>query len=59
MVSRSHKTTQHPEPAWIGFAKFLWIALLVVMVFLLAHTMVRHDFFTGGGLNYRSTTTHP
>ncbi|MGA8214295.1 MAG: hypothetical protein WB799_11930 [Candidatus Sulfotelmatobacter sp.] len=33
---------------WLGIGKFLFIVVLAVLFFLLAHNMVRHRFFRGG-----------
>jgi hypothetical protein len=38
---------------WLGIVKFLFLALLIVIVFLLAQDMVRHRFFRGGRVNQR------
>jgi hypothetical protein len=59
MTPKLRKTLQHPQPGWIGCVKFLWIVFLTVTFFLLAQTMVRHGFFTGGSLDYRSTAPRP
>jgi hypothetical protein len=42
----------------LAFAKFLFIAILAVTLLLLARSMVRHHFFSGGQLN-RNQTTEP
>jgi hypothetical protein len=36
---------------WLGIGKFLFIVVLAVLFFLLAHNMVRHRFFRGGWSN--------
>jgi|GEM_PF-793295 hypothetical protein len=36
---------------WLGIGKFLFIVVLAVLFFLLAHNMVRHRFFRGGWRN--------
>jgi hypothetical protein len=41
-----------PSP-WLGFVKFLLLAILVGAIFLLAQTMVRHRFFRGGWVDQR------
>jgi len=38
---------------WLGIVKFLFLALLIAIVFLLAQDMVRHRFFRGGRVNQR------
>jgi hypothetical protein len=40
-----------PEPRtspWIGIVKFLLLAILIAMIFLLGQQMVSHRFFRGG-----------
>jgi hypothetical protein len=36
---------------WSGIGKLLSIAVLALLFFLLAHSMVRHRFFRGGWRN--------
>jgi hypothetical protein len=36
---------------WLGIGKFLFIVVLALLFFLLAHRMVRHRFFRGGWRN--------
>ena len=36
-----------PSP-WMGFVKFLLVAILIGLIFLLGEEMVRHRFFRGG-----------
>ena len=36
---------------WLGFAKFLFIVVLTVLLFVLVNNMVRHHFFSGGQQN--------
>lgn len=40
---------------WLGTGKFLFIVVLAVLVFLLAHNIVRHRFFRGGWRNQHSS----
>jgi hypothetical protein len=42
----------------VGFAKFLFIVIFAVTLLLLARSMVRHHFFSGGQLN-QSETAEP
>ncbi len=39
------------RPIRLGIGKFLFIIVLAVLFFLLAHNMVRHRFFRGGWRN--------
>ena len=59
MAERETTDKRRNQPPWLGFEKFLFIALLTVMCFVLVHEMVRHHFFSGGSLNHRSTATEP
>jgi hypothetical protein len=59
MASREYRTAAEHGRTWIAWIKFVWIVLLTVVFFLLAQSMVRHHFFSGGALNYRSTAIHP
>jgi len=43
--------TRAPEDRrsmWLGIGKFLFIVVLALLFFFLAHSMVRHGFFRGG-----------
>jgi len=39
------------KPSRPGIVTFIWIVVLVVILFLLAHTMVHHRFHRGGWFN--------
>jgi hypothetical protein len=39
--------------------KFVSLLILFVLGFLLAQSMVRHHFFTGGAMNYHNRPTGP
>jgi hypothetical protein len=55
-----HKSDpEENKRAWPGFVKFLGLMLMVVLFFLLAQSMVRHHFFTGGSMNYYNKPTGP
>lgn len=41
------------QPAWVGWIKFAWIALLMVSCYFAGQSMVQHHFFDGGALNNR------
>ena len=45
------KTPEERRSMWLGIGKFLFIAVLALLFFLLAHSMVRHRFFRGGWRN--------
>jgi hypothetical protein len=48
------------EPgAWRGLIKFVGLVVLTTMLFLLAHSMVQHHFFTGGAMDYHNRPTGP
>lgn len=43
--------TPHPEARqspWLGIVRFLLLAILIAIIFLLGQQMVRHRFFRGG-----------
>jgi hypothetical protein len=40
-------------------AKLIFIIVLTVSLFFLAHSMVRHYFFSGGALNSQQDITRP
>jgi hypothetical protein len=39
--------------------KFVSLLILFVLLFLLAQSMVRHHFFTGGAMDYHNRPTGP
>jgi hypothetical protein len=41
------------QPPWAGFVKFLLLAILVILIFLLGQAMVNHRFFQGGSVSDR------
>jgi hypothetical protein len=43
------------KPPRFGIGSFLFIVVLAVILFLLAQSMVRHRFFSGGRLNRNGT----
>ncbi len=52
MASWRHRSSpEEREQTWVGFVKFLLIALFAMLLFLLVESMVRHHFFSGGSLN--------
>jgi ABC-type microcin C transport system permease subunit YejE len=48
--TRDSKARQSP---WLGIVKFLLLAILIVIIFLLGQAMVRHRFFRGGYVDQR------
>ena len=36
------------QSQWLGIVKFLLVAILIVLIFLLGEEMMRHRFFRGG-----------
>ena len=55
---RNMVNEDEPHPRWFGFAKFLFTVILAITFLLLARSMVRHHFFSGGQLN-RNETAEP
>ncbi len=48
--------TTHSEvrqSPWLGFVKFLLLAILIGLIFLVAQSMVSHRFFRGGWVDQR------
>jgi len=41
------------QPPWVGIAKFLLLAILVILIFLLGQAMVSRRFFRGGWVDQR------
>jgi hypothetical protein len=39
--------------------KFVSLLIFFVLMFLLAHSMVQHHFFTGGAMDYHNRPTGP
>jgi len=57
MATNRNETNQEEQnPPWLGFAKFLFIVILTVTVFLLVRSMVGHHFFSGGQQNRHAAT---
>lgn len=52
-VERSKSDSAKDQGRWIGFAKFVFLAVLTVLIFMLVQSMVQNHFFSGGALNYR------
>jgi len=55
-TNRNEVIPEEQNPRWLGFAKFLFIVFLTVTVFLLARSMLRHHFFSGGQMNRHDVT---
>jgi hypothetical protein len=54
-TNRKEINQEEPNPPWLAFAKFLFIAFLTIMAFLLVRSMVHNHFFSGGQLNRHDT----
>jgi hypothetical protein len=52
MVSNTTGSQVRQSP-WLGFVKFLLLAILVGLIYLLAQSMVSHRFFRGGWVDQR------
>jgi hypothetical protein len=52
LISNTTDPAERPSP-WLGIAKFLLLAILLGLIFLLGQTMVRHRFFRGGWVDQR------
>jgi hypothetical protein len=54
MEPESNTPEPEPQPSpWLGVVKFLLLAFLLAMIFLLGQEMVRHRFFRGGYVDQR------
>jgi hypothetical protein len=47
------------QPAWAGWVRPVFIAVLTLLLFLLALSMKHHHFMDGARYNNRSAGTHP
>jgi hypothetical protein len=56
VTNRNDVDPEDQNPPWLGFAKFLFIVILTVTVFLLIRSMVHHHFFSGGQMNKHVVT---
>jgi ABC-type transport system involved in cytochrome c biogenesis permease subunit len=52
-VISNKKASEARQSPWLGFVKFLLLAALVSLMFLLAQSMVDHRFFRGGWVDQR------
>jgi hypothetical protein len=52
-VISNTKASEARQSPWLGFVKFLLLAILVGLIFLLAQSMVAHRFFRGGWVEQR------
>ena len=52
-VISNTKASEARQSPWFGFVKFLLLAILVGLMFLLAQSMVAHRFFRGGWVDQR------
>jgi ABC-type microcin C transport system permease subunit YejE len=52
LISNTKEPAERPSP-WLGIVKFLLLAILLGLIFLLGQTMVRHRFFRGGWVDQR------
>ncbi len=51
VANRNDLGPEDQNPRWLGLAKFLFLLILTVTVFLLIRSMVHHHFFSGGQMN--------
>ena len=57
MATNRNETNQEEQNSpWLGVAKFLFIAFLTGMLFLLVRSMEHHHFFSGGQMNRHDVT---
>jgi hypothetical protein len=53
--SLNEKYPKPIAPFWSGMVKFTLLAILFVIIFMLANSMVEHRFFRGGWVDNRGT----
>jgi hypothetical protein len=51
-ISNTRESAARPSP-WLGIVKFLLLAILIAVIFLLGQQMVSHRFFRGGYIDQR------
>jgi hypothetical protein len=57
MATKQQENNQEQQRSlWPGFARFLFIVVLTVLIFVLVNSMVRHHFFSGGQQNRHDVT---
>jgi len=55
-TNRQENNQEEHSLRWLGFARFLFIVVLTVLIFVLVSSMVRHHFFNGGQMNQHNVT---
>ena len=55
-TNRQENNRERQRSPWPGFARFLFIVVLAVLIFVLVSSMVRHHFFSGGQQNQHNVT---
>jgi hypothetical protein len=53
IIVSSTKDSEVRQSPWLGFIKFLLLAILVGLIFLVAQSMVSHRFFRCGWVDQR------
>ena len=55
-TNRQENNQDEQSSPWLGFARFLFIVVVTVLLFVLVNSMVRHHFFSGGQMNQHDAT---
>jgi hypothetical protein len=55
-TNRNENNQDEQSSPWLGFVRLLFIVFLTVILLLLARSMVRHHFFSGGQMNQHDIT---
>ena len=55
-TNRNGMNQEEQSSPWLGFARFLFIVVVTVLLFVLVNSMVRHHFFSGGQMNQHDVT---
>jgi hypothetical protein len=56
MPAKTKSDLETGQPRWLGPAKFLLLLMFALACLLLTRAMVENHFFSGGSLNYRSSS---
>jgi len=55
-TNRQENNQEERSLPWLGFARFLFIVVLTVLLYMLVGSMLHHHFFSGGQQNQHDVT---
>jgi hypothetical protein len=55
-TNRQENNQEQQSSPWPGFARFLFIVVVTVLLYVLVSSMVRHHFYSGGQMNQHEVT---